>query len=114
MKQKDIIWVKLMQLGYMSGCHQLPERSFNMGDYQFPICARCTGVLIGQLIMLLQILFIIPNLLYCIIGIFIMFIDWFLQYIKVIPSSNFRRLTTGIAAGYGIIGIYYYIIIFVL
>ncbi|MGG7175281.1 DUF2085 domain-containing protein [Clostridium neonatale] len=27
----------------MCGCHQLPDRSFFIRSYQFPICARCTG-----------------------------------------------------------------------
>lgn len=25
-------------------CHQLPERSFYWGQWQFPVCARCTGL----------------------------------------------------------------------
>lgn len=35
-------------LGNNSGCHQLAERSFFYKGYQFPVCARCTGVTIGQ------------------------------------------------------------------
>ena len=31
------------------GCHQIPERSFNYKGYQFPICARCTGILLGEI-----------------------------------------------------------------
>ena len=25
-------------------CHQLPERSFYWGEWQFPVCSRCTGL----------------------------------------------------------------------
>lgn len=25
-------------------CHQLPERSFHWGQWQFPVCSRCTGL----------------------------------------------------------------------
>lgn len=25
-------------------CHQLPQRSFHMGGYQLPLCARCSGM----------------------------------------------------------------------
>ena len=31
-------------------CHQRPERSFFIGKYQFPFCARCSGILFGVLI----------------------------------------------------------------
>jgi uncharacterized membrane protein len=25
-------------------CHQLPERSFHLGSFQLPVCARCFGI----------------------------------------------------------------------
>ena len=28
----------------------MPERSFFFGEYQFPLCARCTGVLVGYML----------------------------------------------------------------
>ncbi len=28
-------------------CHQLPERSLFLGGVQFPLCIRCTAILIG-------------------------------------------------------------------
>lgn len=28
-------------------CHQLPERSFHLGEYQIPVCARCLGIYAG-------------------------------------------------------------------
>ena len=41
------LWIKLMEIGAMTGCHQMPERSFFFKGYQFPVCERCTGLLIG-------------------------------------------------------------------
>ena len=45
MNKKDEKWVSLMEYGHKIGCHQMPERSFFYKEYQFPVCARCTGVI---------------------------------------------------------------------
>jgi uncharacterized membrane protein len=31
-------------------CHQLPERSFHLGGFQLPVCARCVGIYSGAAI----------------------------------------------------------------
>jgi uncharacterized membrane protein len=31
--------------GYI--CHQLPERSFHLAEFQFPVCGRCLGIYAG-------------------------------------------------------------------
>jgi uncharacterized membrane protein len=31
-------------------CHQIKEHSFEIGEHQFPLCARCTGTFIGALV----------------------------------------------------------------
>ena len=28
-------------------CHQIPERSFHLGGFQIPVCARCLGIYAG-------------------------------------------------------------------
>lgn len=94
-----------MRIGQTAGCHQLQDRSFSCQNYQFPLCARCTGVLIGQLIMLIQLFIVRPNLLICLVGSGLMLIDWLLQYVKLLTSNNVRRLVTGILGGYGLIGL---------
>ena len=43
-------WIKYMKYGKILGCHQKPERSFFYKGYQFPVCARCTGVVISSII----------------------------------------------------------------
>lgn len=36
-------------IGY-SFCHRIDSRSFHVGDYQFPLCARCSGMYLGALL----------------------------------------------------------------
>jgi uncharacterized membrane protein len=36
-------------LGY-AVCHRIDGRSFHLGDRQFPLCARCTGMYLGALL----------------------------------------------------------------
>ena len=45
--KKDRLWLWTMKFGRVLGCHQKPERSFRLGAYQFPLCARCTGVMLS-------------------------------------------------------------------
>ena len=103
-----------MEVGHKLGCHQRADRSFFIGQYQFPVCARCTGVIIGQF---LEILFIIikQNITIYISFCFmlIMFLDWFLQYKKIKESNNIKRIITGILGGLGLTYLYYFVIIFI-
>ncbi len=86
------------------GCHQKPERSFFYKGKQFPICARCTGLLVGMI-------------LGVILAIFFNNVRWYLAYLLMLPciiegiiqyntsylSTNYRRLLLGILCGVGII-----------
>lgn len=100
MTDKERIYKKFMDMGKATGCHQLPERSFFYHGKQFPVCARCTGVFIGEIlgIVLFKIGEIsIPTvILFC----FLMFVDWFIQYKFHYKSTNMRRLITGLLCGY--------------
>lgn len=110
MKKNYKIWIHLMNMGHRIGCHQMENRSFKFKGYQFPICARCTGVFIDEFI---AIILIILNLNISIINstilLLIMGFDWFIQYINILQSNNIRRLITGICGGIGLTFIYYYI-----
>lgn len=97
---KSSTYKRLMQIGRSSGCHQSPERSFFYRGKQFPVCARCTGVMIGQIITYLTFFCIPPSIRICIIGCAVMFIDWFVQFVGIKKSTNIRRLITGIIGGY--------------
>ncbi len=88
------------------GCHQIGDRSFHYNrdgiERQFPICARCTGELIGILSSLVISFFYIPEL--WVLGVLIlpMVIDGFVQLLTKYKSTNFRRVVTGTLFGYSI------------
>jgi len=50
MNKTDKIWLELMRIGRVSGCHQMESRSFFLAGCQFPLCARCTGIFAGYII----------------------------------------------------------------
>lgn len=109
MNKYDKIWIKLMNFGNKLGCHQLENRSFFFKGYQFPVCARCTGVLLGELISIFLIIFNVKiTLILSIILLLIMGFDWFIQRINLLQSTNIRRLLTGTLGGIGLAYIYYY------
>jgi len=40
-------WGRAIYRSFSYVCHQLPERSFFLGEHQFAVCARCTGLYVG-------------------------------------------------------------------
>lgn len=92
-------------------CHRLPDRSFFYRGKQFPICARCTGILIGYLIGILYAIFYGKIALYFSIILLIpLIIDGSVQLAGKWKSTNRRRLLTGILAGVGTDFLFYGII----
>ena len=84
MKRADKVWIGLMDFGNRMGCHQMESRSFFFRGYQFPVCARCTGVILGEIIALFLIIVNLKiNLIQSIVLLLIMGLDWFLQYVKI-------------------------------
>lgn len=111
MNAKDKFWIKTMRFGHRLGCHQMPERSFTIKGYQFPVCARCTGVILGQIVEIVLLCFGIDMGLFpAIILLAIMGEDWLIQFAKIKESTNIRRLITGLAGGVGLTYIYYRLI----
>ena len=43
------LWGKADAVGY-AVCHQIPQRSFAMGDRQMSMCARCSGLFLGAML----------------------------------------------------------------
>lgn len=105
LSKKIDFWVKLMKIGALTGCHQMHGRSFSIYGYQFPVCARCTGLGLGQLLgfifsfVLLKydmIIFIPPAIL----SLMILGIDGLGQFHNKWESTNLRRLITGLSCGF--------------
>ncbi len=100
MNQK--LYTFLMKAGRAAGCHQMPERSFFYKGHQFPVCARCTGVIIGQILGAISFaFFVLPNRAVSFLC-FVMFLDWWLQRVGLLQSANLRRLITGILCGFAV------------
>lgn len=97
------IYYTSMRLGCKAGCHQRADRSFSIKGYQFPVCARCTGVLIGYVLAIPCYISLGTSIVLCVMLAGTMFVDWLLQYKKVLESTNVRRLITGICGGYGVL-----------
>lgn len=94
-----------MKIGNLCGCHQRADRSYFIAGYQFPICARCTGVLIGYASALILYRVYHISIWLCALFMLIMFVDWFLQYKNICQSTNFRRLITGLLCGHGLLNL---------
>ena len=99
MKSTTFYKISLL-LGRISGCHQRPDRSFFFHGRQFPVCARCTGVFIGECISVICFRFISLPTIFLLLCCAIMFADWFFQYLGVKESTNSRRFITGLFGGY--------------
>lgn len=82
------------------GCHARPDRSFYWRGRQFPICARCTGELVGILIgipvAILKGAMCIPA---CILFMLPLVLDGFRQLLTTYTSNNIRRVVTGLFFG---------------
>jgi uncharacterized membrane protein len=81
-------------------CHRLPERSFRWRGKPLPVCARCTGVMLGQLLGLTALVWAADWRL-CILAMIPLLLDWSAQCWLSFASTNFRRVLTGFLAGYG-------------
>ncbi|MCR5057254.1 MAG: DUF2085 domain-containing protein [Clostridiales bacterium] len=107
--KRDRRWAFWMELcGRTIRCHQMPSRSFFIGSYQFPLCARCTGIMAGRVIALL--LFpvfyflldipLLPALIVLPILLVPLAVDGLVQKFTSYESTNFRRMATGILWGF--------------
>lgn len=84
------------------GCHGLDSRSFHYKGKKFPLCARCTGELVGILAALASIAFVRPPLWVLAVLMVPMVLDGGIQMFTPYESGNLRRLITGMLFGFGL------------
>ena len=90
-------------LPILFGCHCRPDRSFHFRDgTPFPICARCTGELVGILAGLATWWAVHPPAGVAAVLLVPLIADGLLQLCTPYESGNLRRLATGLLFGYGL------------
>lgn len=89
-------------MGTLSGCHQMPERSFRYKGKQFLVCARCFGAFVGYVAGFVIYQFYTAPLWLLAVFCGVMFFDWLLQRLDILESTNVRRLLTGIPCGFAL------------
>lgn len=94
------------------GCHCRPDRSFYFKNKKFPICARCTGELIGMISSPFLFYFFHPSILINLLLMFPMILDGFIQLLTKYESNNIKRFFSGILFGYSLFNIIIISIIF--
>ncbi len=97
-------WKKTMSIfKKIFHCHQLPNRSFHIKNFQLPLCARCTGLFLGMFFLAPIIsIFTLGRFYISFSFIVIMIFDGVLQFTTSYESNNPKRLITGLGAGYGV------------
>lgn len=111
--KKTYYWFKMMEwFAKYWGCHQIAERSFFLGNYQFPLCARCTGILLGEIVGIV-LAFFTASYWQTVFLLLPMAIDGLTQLSGKRHSTNFLRFITGLLGGYSIITVGAFIIKFI-
>jgi uncharacterized membrane protein len=98
----DQIVIKLKVLTDIVPCHRMKSRSLTIKGQTLPLCARCTGILLGYLFF--PLLFVLELNFPLWLGIALnlpMVLDGWTQKRKLRLSNNPLRLSTGIVSGLG-------------
>ena len=108
--KRDRRWAWWMEFcGKYARCHQMPERSFFLGSYQFPLCARCTGIQIGRVLAVLLFPFVLIPMKIALTVLPLLLlplaIDGLVQKYTKYESNNCKRVITGILWGFASISL---------
>lgn len=89
-------------LPIICGCHCLDERSFHIKGVKFPVCARCTGILLGMIAGFALYAFFKTSVKACFLLLLPLMIDGFAQRLTDYESNNFKRVISGFLFGYAL------------
>ena len=78
------------------GCHCRDDRSFHYHGRRFPVCARCTGELVGILAAALCYPWVRVSALWAAVLMIPMILDGGIQALSSYKSTNTRRFATGL------------------
>lgn len=81
------------------GCHCREDRTLYYKGNKFPICARCTGELVGIILACFMYHFIKINLVWLLLIMIPMLLDGFIQLLTKYESNNSKRFITGLLFG---------------
>ncbi|WP_429469343.1 DUF2085 domain-containing protein [Neobacillus sp. B4I6] len=98
----DRIVINKMRLLDIIPCHRMKSRSITIKGYTLPLCARCTGILLGYLFFPFLLIAGIHLSLW--LGLLLnvpMVLDGWTQKRKYRMSNNVLRVITGIMSGLG-------------
>lgn len=106
----DFINQRIAAFGKAPLCNMIPEHGIYIKGFYLPLCARCTGTLIGCVVTIFLFLFVIRRSKYRLSLHILSFllavpclIDGLLQYVWQVESDNFRRILTGLLLGASIV-----------
>lgn len=85
-------------------CHRMPDRTFNIRGYYFPVCSRCTGFYIGAFsyfayVYFYYVQYTVSLTLFAFLLIIPTLYDGFTQFLGFRESNNTLRLFTGLMGG---------------
>lgn len=90
------------------GCHCRDDRSFHYHGRRFPVCARCTGELVGILAAALCYPWVRVSALWAAVLMIPMVLDGGVQALTPYESTNTRRFVTGLLFGCGLLTLFFF------
>ena len=96
----DMLWLALMDwCKRHCSCHQRADRSLFFRGYQLPLCARCTGMMVGHIVAFIAGFVVSFSFAIALLMIPLM-VDGAIQHFTSYESTNFRRVVTGLLYGF--------------